>query len=187
MDSLPIELLFNILQQVDDNQLSSLARINKLYYALCQDELFWQNKVKTLSLDQIDPTLSIQQFYFQYKAGLIKQVPIFQLNAKNLLTHIWISKFNTLSDIISKLRNSESVVNQFINIEIPSKCVKVIKFDLHRNIHNGSFGQLFDDFIIYIDSVSDINLISHCHERTINNWWNHHNCAIVLSFEIYQI
>ena len=190
MNLLPTELLFYLLQYIDDSQLFSLSQINKFYYALCSDQLFWRYKLTTIgfSLHQIDDTLSAQQFYFLYRLKSIKQIPVFSFG--DLLTTIWISKFNTLSDIISKLKSCQIVIDRFkfLQEHYPHKSfAPVIKFDLHRNRHHGSFSQAYQDFIIYIDSVSDINLITHQAERTIENWWKQESSAIVLSFEVYRI
>ena len=109
METLPRDLLFDLLLYLKNSHLLNLCNSNKQLYNFCDEsnERFWQQKVYFDYQNQPIPpkpnNLSWKRFYIQLGTNHFKQIPIYY--DEELIGHIWISRDDTTQKILDNSNN----------------------------------------------------------------------------------
>ena len=109
METLPRDLLFDLLLYLKNADLLNLCNSNKQLYNFCDEsnERFWQQKVlfdyQNQPLPPKPANTSWKRFYIQLGKNLFKQIPVYY--ESELIGQIWISTEDKTQDLLHKSNN----------------------------------------------------------------------------------
>ena len=125
METLPRDLLFDLLLHLKNTNLLNLCNTNKRLAQFCDEsnDYFWQQKV-LLDYSDIPPkpnNISWKRYYVQLGTNHLKRIPLYY--NEELLGHIWISRDDTTKKILQ-------ISNQIFKLRYPN--------DYPVNLTNGA-------------------------------------------------
>lgn len=134
METLPRDILFNILLHLKNSNLLNLCNTNSRLYNFCSEsnEYFWQRKVlvdyQNRKILPKPANLSWKQYYIELGTtnNFIKQIPVYF--EQNRIGYIWISVNDTEADI---LKNS----NKLFLLKYPHDNPVLLDNDIFGSLH----------------------------------------------------
>ena len=149
METLPSDLLFDLLLYLKNSHLLNLCNVNKQFYTFCDEsnEQFWRQKVlidyQERNIPDKPNNISWKEYYIRLGTNYFKEVPIFYGN--DLIGHIWISRDDTTNNI---LYNSNRLFKSVYPNENPLELTNELmnsdedlywKNPLNEQLHNDKF------------------------------------------------